>query len=76
MKIILAVLRGTALPPALVGLARGLVEAAVMAGLVELAVLFQQTEWANAWWAPILWLAVRQLEGGADHIDPSKPRAP
>ena len=49
-------LRGINIPPLVVGLVRGIVEAAVMAGLVEALVLFQQTEWAESWWAVVvLW---------------------
>jgi hypothetical protein len=47
-----------------------------MAGLIEAAVLFGQTDWSKTWWAPIAWIAIRQAEGIVDHIDPAKKRAP
>ena len=76
MKRIWAVLRGIDIPPLVVGLARGVLEAAVMGGLVELLVLFGQTEWADSWWAVAVIYGVRQAESWADHIDPEKTRKP
>jgi len=75
-KKLLALLRGLDFTPIAVSLARGVLEAAVMAGLVEVLVLFQQTEWADAWWAVVVVYGIRQVEGVADHIDPAKNRAP
>lgn len=76
MSRIIAILRGIDIPPVIVGLARGIVEAAVMAGLVEGLVLFGQTEWADSWWAVGVIYGVRQAEGYADHIDSQKQRKP
>lgn len=76
MRTIFNLLRGIDIPPAAVGLARGAVEAAVMAGIVEVLVLFGETEWGDAIWAPLVIYAMRQLESIADHIDPAKKRAP
>jgi len=73
---LLALLRGLDFAPLAVSLARGVLEAAVMAGLIETLVLFQQTEWADAWWAVVVIYGIRQIEGIADHIDPEKRRAP
>lgn len=69
-------LRGIDIPPLLVGLARGIIEAAVMAALVETLVLFQATDWGDAWWAILVVYGLRQLESYADHIDPEKTRKP
>jgi hypothetical protein len=76
MSKLFALIRGLNVPPAIVGLARGAVEAAVMAGLVEVLVLFQATDWADAWWAVVVVYGIRQAESVADAIDPEKKRAP
>jgi hypothetical protein len=76
VKAILALLRGLDIPPAFVALARGALEAGLMAGAVELLVLFQQTSWNATWWAPVVWIIIRQAEGIIDHIDPEKNRGP
>jgi len=73
---LLALLRGLDFAPLAVSLARGVLEAAVMAGLVEGLVLFGQTEWGDSWWAVAVIYGIRQLEGLADHIDPAKRRVP
>ena len=76
MKRIWTWVRGIDIPPVVVGFARGIVEAGVMAGLIEALVLFGQSEWADAWWAIVVVYAIRQLESVADHIDKEKTRKP
>jgi len=75
-KKLLALLRGLDFAPLAVSLARGVLEAAVMAGLIETLVLFQLTQWGDAWWAVGVIYGIRQAEGLADHIDPAKRRVP
>jgi len=71
------ILRGIDLPPAIVGIARGVVEAAVMAGLVALVTAVGAFDWGDkAYLAPVVLFALRSVEGFADHIDPGKTRAP
>lgn len=70
-------LRGLTTPALLVGIARGVVEAAVMAGLGEVLVVLPQIDWGQyAMWSPAVYAGIRALEGLADHIDPRKQRSP
>lgn len=71
-------LRGTGnAAPWAVGLARGILEAVVMAVLVGLALfLTNQPPAAVVPFTPFLLLILRYLEGLADNIDPAKQRAP
>lgn len=70
-------LRGIDFPPALVGAARGVVEAiafgALTAAAAALTALDVPPEWTWAVMAALV--GVRSLEGVADHIDPAKKRA-
>ena len=77
LTLIKQLLRGIDVPPGLVGMARGALESAVMAGFEELIVLSPQVSWGS--WAilvPIGILVIRTGEGIADHIDPAKRRQP
>ena len=72
-------LRGVNVSPVVVAGARGIVEAAVLAGLVALADWLADGSVTSTLgtWAPILVLIVRQLEGIADQlIDPDQNRRP
>ena len=65
--------------PRVVALARGVVEAAVMVGLEQLAINLSSLHLATDWQMimPVAWLAIRWLEGEADQkIDPSVKRMP
>ena len=73
----LNVLRGLVLNPLLVAFARGAVEAAVMAALLyagDATVLEGVVPEEMKMWVPLIVLALRQLEGVADKIDPDKQR--
>ena len=57
MRRIWSLLRGIDVPPVAVGFARGIAEAAVMAGLIEIGVIIGQIDWGDktilvplAWW--------------------------
>lgn len=64
-------------PPWAVGLARGVVEAAVMAGLGVLALqLSSAPPAALVPFVPLGLVIIRYLEGVADNIDPAKQRDP
>ena len=72
-------LRGVNVSPVVVAGVRGIVEAAVLAGLVALADWLSDGSVTSqlGMWAPILVLIVRQLEGIADQlIDPDQNRRP
>ena len=70
-------LRGIGIPAWLVGLARGIVEAAVLAGILVLISWLTTADLGSyAALAPIAILALRTVEGMADNIDPSKKRRP
>lgn len=63
--------------PWAVGVARGILEAAVMAGLVAAALtLTSSPPAAIVPFVPILLFLIRYLEGVADNIDPAKQRTP
>ncbi len=71
------VLRGLGFPPALVGAARGALEAGAMAGLIFLADFFASADLDSLQWiAPIAIFGIRQLEGIVDHIDSGTTRKP
>lgn len=66
---------GTA--PALVAFLRGLAEAVLLGGIgYAITVLTAVDGGQLAPWAPIGLLALRQLEGLADQIDPTQRRSP
>ena len=71
---IIKLLRGLGVPPALCGAARGIVEAAVLAAIeaviMAIGALDVPPEWG--WLVPPIYAALRTLEGLADHIDPEK----
>lgn len=76
---VLTVLRGIDVPPVVVGFARGLAEAVVLAALGAAAVYL--TDGDNVpdnieFVLPGAFLVIRTLEGIADHIDPAKQRVP
>lgn len=67
---------GTA-PPWAVGLARGILEAVVMAALIGLGLfLTNSPPAAIVPFVPVLLVLIRYLEGAADSIDPAKQRDP
>lgn len=75
-------IKGWGVPPWLVGAVRGLIEAAVMAVLLGIAVMLGDATWVQEHLPPqlipyvgVAILLVRSLEGVADNIDPSKHRA-
>lgn len=77
MKRLWALLRGVDIPPVVVGFARGVLEAAVMAGLIEIGVIIGQIDWGDKTaLVPVAWWVLRTGEGFADHIDPQKKRQP
>lgn len=72
----MSILRGSRSPAVLVGLARGVVEAAALAAL---AVVVEWTETIDVSElvriaGPLTVLGIRTLEGYIDQIDPSKSR--
>ncbi len=70
------IIRGISAGPKVVGLVRGVVEAAVLSALAALLVLIPEIdipEEARVW-VPAALMAVRTLEGIADGIDPTKNR--
>jgi len=70
-------LRGIDIPPIVVVFARGIVEAAVMAALIEIGVVIGQIDWGDKTiLVPVAWWLLRTGEGVADHIDPAKTRKP
>lgn len=72
----LKVLRGLVLNPVLVAFARGLAEAAAMAGILFGIEFISGGNLPDnlQLLAPILLLVLRQAEGIADRIDPAKQR--
>jgi hypothetical protein len=73
----LKLLRGIGIPAAWAGLARGVVEAFVIGGLVAVGTALPNMDLGDmAWTVPFLLAGIRFAEGIADGIDPSKPRAP
>jgi len=71
--VIFRYLRGVDIPPRYVAMARGLVEAMVMGGLVA------ATIWVNeniVVGLPVALFIIRWLEGEADNIDKAKTRKP
>lgn len=77
MKGLLSILRGIDLPPFVVGLARGMAEAAVIGGLMEATILLTSADLGNMQiFLPPLLIGIRVAEGAADHIDPAKKRTP
>lgn len=74
----LNLIRGLTAPAWLVGLVRGIIEAAIIAGLQVIVLTLGTVQLPGAWavFAPGIILLVRFAEGAADHIDPSKQRDP
>jgi hypothetical protein len=73
----LNLLRGLGVPAFVVGAARGILEAGLMAALGEALVLLPQVDWGNyALASPFVYGGIRAVEGIIDHIDPAKKRAP
>lgn len=70
-------LRGIVGSPWVVGLARGIAEAAVLAGLAVLAgaLVSEDVPAALLPLGPALLAGIRTLEGIADNIDPAKKRS-
>jgi hypothetical protein len=73
---IVAILRGLVLNPLLVAFARGLLEAAAMAALLFAADYVTGGHLPEEYklFGPMILLALRQIEGVADKIDPAKQR--
>lgn len=69
-------LRGLHTPPWLVGLTRGAAEAVALVLLAELGAWLAGANVPNGLrlWAPVLVLALRELEALADQLDPEKRR--
>ena len=76
--VILDLLRGQDWQPLAVGIARGLLEAAVMAAVVAVGQALTELELGPQWEAalPLIVWARRSAEGLADQIDPAKRRHP
>ena len=65
-------LRGLNVPPVIVGLVRGAVEAAVLGGLGALIIYVTSADLGSwVWVAPVIVQGIRFLEGLADQIDPA-----
>ena len=75
MKWLITLLRGLEAPPTLVGAARGVLEAAVLAGLAELFLVLPSILPQDSLWLAVGYAIIRVLEGKADDIDPAKKRA-
>jgi hypothetical protein len=72
---LIAVLRGLVLNPLLVAFARGILEAAAMAGILFASEYLTTAELGDfKMYAPLAVLFLRQLEGVVDKIDPAKQR--
>ena len=73
---VIAILRGLVLNPLLVAFARGLAEAAAMAGLLFALDFVAGGHLPEEYklFAPMILLGLRQLEGVVDRIDPAKQR--
>ncbi len=77
LKLVRDAVRGLGIPPVVVGVARGAVEAGVMAALIAIAEAAGGADWGDrAYLLPLVLVAVRTAEGWADHIDPARKRAP
>lgn len=72
----LDLIRGLHTPPWLVGLARGVLESAVMAAIIEIGVLLPTALPQETVWAALIPLVVGIFAGYADQIDPEKQRTP
>lgn len=68
----LGVLRGIGIPPEIVAATRGVVEAAVLAGLAYVALVLPEFIEAGSLWLAVGYAIIRTLEGYADKIDPLK----
>lgn len=69
-------IRGLHTPPWLVGLARGVLESAVVAAIIEAGVLLPTALPQESVWAAFIPMIVGIAAGWADQIDPQKQRAP
>ena len=68
----LSILRGIGISPEYVAAARGVVEAAVLAGLAYVALVLPEFIEAESLWLAVGYAVIRTLEGYADKIDPAK----
>lgn len=66
--------RGVFTPALVVGVVRAAVEAAVMTAAI--LIFSALGVHVPLQYLPLYWGAVRIIEGGIDHIDPAKQRAP
>jgi len=68
------ILRGLGIAPWIVGLARGVLEAAIIAGFEQLLLALDAVNIPGElqWIIPVAVLVIRKLEGLADQIDPVK----
>jgi hypothetical protein len=74
---LIKLLKGDEVKPVIVGFARGFAEAVVMGGLMAAAVYLTTANLHGfEHWLPEGLVAIRTIEGWADHIDPSTDRAP
>ena len=69
--------RGIGVPPAVVGFFRGLVEAVVASVIMAISRELEGPDVPTELevWVPIIFVALRSLEGVADQLDPKKRRA-
>lgn len=65
-------LRGIGIPPEYVAAARGVLEAAVLAGLAYITLVLPEFIEAESLWLGVGYAIIRTLEGYADKIDPAK----
>lgn len=74
----LDLIRGQITRAWIVGLVRGLIEAAVMAGIMFAAATLTALDFGTntMFIVPLMWSGIRTLEGVADHIDENTTRAP
>ena len=68
----MSILRGIGIPPEVVAAARGVVEAAALAGLAYVALVLPEFLEAGSLWLAVGYAVIRTLEGYADKIDPAK----
>lgn len=71
-------IRGQVTRAWIVGLVRGLIEAAVMTAIMFVAASLTALDFGTNTMliVPLIWSGVRTLEGVADHIDETTTRAP
>ena len=69
-------LRGLHTPPIVVGTIRGIVEAGVLAAILEASILIRDLVPPESLWVALIPAAFGIIAGYADQIDPEKKRAP